>query len=132
MGSSLPMTSSCIEVFKLHNFHWVLYRVLFTKGCHVYSSSVEKNMFTVGVPRPILFMQIRGIENCSTPSATNRETSQRFCEIVIGFVGNMFFNCDEISYRTFKKHENSEVQKPPSQLRFSLPSIINTITSNGP
>ena len=88
-------------------------------------------MFTVGVPRPILFMQMRGIENCSTPSATNRETSQRFCEIVIGFVGNMFFKCDEISDRTFQKHENSEVQKPPSQLRFSLPSIINTITSNG-
>ena len=71
-------------------------------------------------------------KNCSTPSATNRETSQRFCEIVIGFVGNMFFKCDEISYRTFQKHENSEVQKPPSQLRFSLPSIINMITSNGP
>ena len=89
-------------------------------------------MFAVGVPRPILFMQMRGIENCSTLSATNRQTSQRFCEVVIGFVGNMLFKCVEISYRTFQKHENSEVQKPPSQLRFSAPSIINTITSNEP
>ena len=89
-------------------------------------------MFAVGVPRPILFMQMRGIENCSTLSATNRQTSQRLCEVVIGFVGNMLFKCDEISYRTFQKHENSEVQKPPSQLRFSAPSIINTITSNEP
>ena len=32
----------------------------------------------------------------------------------------------------FHKHANSKVQKPPSQLRFSLPSIIITITSNEP
>ena len=32
----------------------------------------------------------------------------------------------------FKKHTNSEVQKLPSQLHFSLPSIIITITSNEP
>ena len=36
-------------------------------------------------------------------------------------------------YRTFHKHPNSKVQKPPSQiLRFSLPSIIITIKSNKP
>ena len=35
-------------------------------------------------------------------------------------------------YCAFHKHANSEVQKPPSQLRFSLPSIIITITSNEP
>ena len=28
------------------------------------------------------------------------------------------------TYCPFHKHENSKVQKPPSQLRFSLPSII--------
>ena len=33
-------------------------------------------------------------------------------------------------YWAFRKHANSEIQKPPSQLRFSLPSIIITITSN--
>ena len=32
----------------------------------------------------------------------------------------------------FHKHANYKVQKPPSQLRFSLPSIIITITSNEP
>ena len=35
-------------------------------------------------------------------------------------------------YCTFHKHANSKVQKPPSQLRFLLPSIIITITSNEP
>ena len=35
-------------------------------------------------------------------------------------------------YCAFHKHANSKVQKPPSQLRFSLPSIIITITSNKP
>ena len=35
-------------------------------------------------------------------------------------------------YCAFHKHANSKVQKPPSQLRFSLPSIIFTITSNEP
>ena len=34
-------------------------------------------------------------------------------------------------YYAFHKHANSKVQKPSSQLRFSLPSIIITITSNG-
>ena len=38
----------------------------------------------------------------------------------------------EICYRAFQKHANPEVQKPPSQLRLSLPSIIITITSNEP
>ena len=38
----------------------------------------------------------------------------------------------ESSYCTFNKHANSKVQKPPSQLRFSLPSIIIMITSNEP
>ena len=35
-------------------------------------------------------------------------------------------------YCAFHKHANSKVQKPPSQLRFSLPSIIITTTSNEP
>ena len=35
-------------------------------------------------------------------------------------------------YCAFHKHANSKVQKPPSQLHFSLPSIIITITSNEP
>ena len=35
-------------------------------------------------------------------------------------------------YCAFKKHANSKVQMPPSQLRFTLPSIIITITSNKP
>ena len=39
--------------------------------------------------------------------------------------------CD-MYYCAFHKHANSKVQKPPSQLRFSLPSIIITITSNEP
>ena len=42
---------------------------------------------------------------------------------------NMFAIC---VYCAFHKHANSKVQKPPSQLRFSLPSIIITITSNEP
>ena len=35
-------------------------------------------------------------------------------------------------YCAFHKDANSKVQKPPSQLRFSLQSIILTITSNEP
>ena len=35
-------------------------------------------------------------------------------------------------YCAFQNYANSEVQKPPSQLRFSPPSIIITITSNEP
>ena len=35
-------------------------------------------------------------------------------------------------YCAFQKHANSEVQMPPSQLRFTLPSIIITITRNKP
>ena len=35
-------------------------------------------------------------------------------------------------YCTFQKQNNSENQKPPSQLHFSLQSIIITITSNEP
>ena len=35
-------------------------------------------------------------------------------------------------YCAFHKHTNSKVQKPPSRLRFWLPSIIITITSNKP
>ena len=33
-------------------------------------------------------------------------------------------------YFTFQKHTNSEVQKLPSQLHFSLLSIIETSTNN--
>ena len=33
-------------------------------------------------------------------------------------------------YCIFHKHANTKLQKPPSQLRFSLPSIIITIRSN--
>ena len=36
------------------------------------------------------------------------------------------------SYCAFHEYANSKVQKAPSQLRFSLPSIIITITSNEP
>ena len=36
------------------------------------------------------------------------------------------------SYCAFHKHANSKVQKMPSQLRFSLPSIIIMITSTEP
>ena len=36
------------------------------------------------------------------------------------------------AYYTFHKHANSKVQRPPSQLLFSLPSIIITIISNEP
>ena len=36
------------------------------------------------------------------------------------------------AYCAFHKHANSKVQKPRSQLRFWLPSIIITITSNEP
>ena len=36
------------------------------------------------------------------------------------------------SYCAFHKHANSKVQKSPSQLRFSLPSIIITITNSEP
>ena len=36
------------------------------------------------------------------------------------------------SYCAFHKHANSKVRKRPSQLRFSLPSIIITITSSEP
>ena len=35
-------------------------------------------------------------------------------------------------YCAFHKQANSKVQKPPSQLRFSLAAIIITITSNEP
>ena len=37
-----------------------------------------------------------------------------------------------IFYCAFHKHANSKVQTPPSQLRFLLPSIKITITSNEP
>ena len=37
-----------------------------------------------------------------------------------------------LSYCAFHKHANSKIQKAPSQLRFSLPSIISTITTNEP
>ena len=37
-----------------------------------------------------------------------------------------------VHYCAFHKHANSKVLKPPSQLRFSLPSIIITITSYEP
>ena len=36
------------------------------------------------------------------------------------------------NYCAFHKHANFNDQKPPSQLRFSLPSILITITSNEP
>ena len=41
-------------------------------------------------------------------------------------IWNLFVYC------AFHKHANSKVQKPPSQLRFSLPSIKITITINEP
>ena len=39
---------------------------------------------------------------------------------------------NDLIYCAFQKHANSKVQKPLSQLRFSLPSIIITIPSNEP
>ena len=44
----------------------------------------------------------------------------------------LFEQKKESTFLRFHKHANSKVQKPPSQLRFSLPSIIITITSNEP
>ena len=38
----------------------------------------------------------------------------------------------DIRYCAFHKHATSTVQKPPLQLRFSLPSIIIMTTSNEP
>ena len=49
--------------------------------------------------------------------------------------GNYLWLCQKFKqfpYCAFHKHENSKVQKLPSQLRFSLLSIIITITSNEP
>ena len=49
--------------------------------------------------------------------------------------GNFYVACGSILslvYCAFQKHANSEVQKPPSQLHFSLLSILITITSNEP
>ena len=40
-----------------------------------------------------------------------------------------FFRTNHL-YCAFHKHANPKVQKPPSQLRFSLPSIIITITKH--
>ena len=52
------------------------------------------------------------------------------------FLGNKILrllHCvTSLGYCAFHKHANSKIQKPPSQLRFSLPSIIITITSNEP
>ena len=45
---------------------------------------------------------------------------------------NVFPTFQVWNYWAFQKHAKTEVQKPPSQLRFSLPSIIFTITSNEP
>ena len=45
---------------------------------------------------------------------------------------NVFIQITRGVYCAFHKHANSKVQKPPSQLRFPLPSIIITITSNEP
>ena len=38
----------------------------------------------------------------------------------------------DIPYCAFQKHTNSQGQKPPSPVRFPLPSIMITITSNEP
>ena len=45
---------------------------------------------------------------------------------------NSWINWRFLFYCAFHKHANSNVQNPPSQLRFSLPSIIITITRNEP
>ena len=50
--------------------------------------------------------------------------------IIVFFIIIIIVN--SITYCAFHKHANSKVQKLPSQLRFSLPSIIITITSNEP
>ena len=50
---------------------------------------------------------------------------------VIGGFGSVVSRTD-CFYCAFHKHANSKVQRPPSQLRFSLLSIIITISSNEP
>ena len=65
------------------------------------------------------------IEGRRTSSTNVRRPHQTFstCKKIIIFFRTMH-------YCAFHKHVNSKVQKPPSQLHFSLPSIIITITSN--
>jgi len=53
-------------------------------------------------------------------------------EKLLGFVLVYKLACTALCYCAFHKHANSKVQKPLSQLRISLPSIIITITSNEP
>ena len=53
----------------------------------------------------------------------------RVCKILLS--GPLTLN-ELDAYCAFHKHANSKVQKPPSQLRFSLLSIIITTTSNEP
>ena len=45
---------------------------------------------------------------------------------------NLYFGLGYYSNCDFHKLANSKVQKPPSHLRFLLPSIIIAITSNEP
>ena len=54
----------------------------------------------------------------------------KFSEINVTVCGP--WSASKSHYCAFHKHANSKVQKAPSQLRFSLPSIIITITSNEP
>ena len=78
---------------------------------------------------------------CFVPTRTTRTCR---CHGKCSFFGSsVFFGSEEsiwseitnplpISYCAFHKHANSDVQKPASQFRFSLPSFIITITSNEP
>ena len=51
---------------------------------------------------------------------------------IITYQPKRSWTCMKMNYCAFHEHANSKVQKPPSQSRFSLPSIIITITSNEP
>ena len=55
-----------------------------------------------------------------------------YCLVYLIIISAKTYFLISISYCAFHKHANSKIQKPPSQLRFSLPSIIITITSNEP
>ena len=58
---------------------------------------------------------------------------KKFPKSPIRRAGSHFWQAPKSTvYCAFQKHANCKVQKPLSQLRFSLPSIIITIPSNEP
>ena len=66
---------------------------------------------------------------CKIQLLSSTTTSPVWCKIDYS---RLLFIYHFIYYCACHKHANSKVQKPPSQLRFSLPSFIITITSNEP